>query len=88
MTFFYTHVAKRKDSILLRAINKETGKRIQQEIPFKPCLFMKATNGVTADAHTIKGEALAKIDFETITDMRNFLDGYKHMGVYLSLIHI
>lgn len=70
---FYTNVARRGNNILFRGI--QDGKRIHEKILFKPTLYARS-NQVTGLTN-IKGEPVAKVQFESIAGAREYLNSYQ-----------
>lgn len=76
MSRFYTSVNLKpfSDEILLRGY--ENGQRIQQKVPYKPYLFLTSKTGNT-DYRTLNGAKVDKMEFNSISEARNFVKRYK-----------
>ncbi len=70
---FYTYVALSKNDILLRGY--EDGKRIQEQIPYKPYLFVPTPK--ETKYKTLEGKGVGRVDFDSIREARDFLAQYK-----------
>ena len=70
---FYTYVALSKNDILLRGY--ENGKRIQEQIPYKPYLFVPSNK--ETKYKTLDGKGVGRVDFDSIREARDFLNQYK-----------
>ncbi len=73
MSKFYTYVALSKNDILLRGY--ENGKRIQEQIPYKPYLFVPTPK--ETKYKTLDGKGVGRVDFDSIREARDFLNQYK-----------
>ena len=73
MSKFYTYVALSKNDILLRGY--EDGKRIQEQIPYKPYLFVPTPK--ETKYRTLEGRGVGRVDFDSIREARDFLSQYK-----------
>jgi DNA polymerase elongation subunit (family B) len=73
MSKFYTYVALSKNDILLRGY--ENGKRIQEQIPYKPYLFVPTPK--ETKYRTLDGKGVGRVDFDSIKEARDFLSQYK-----------
>lgn len=77
---FYTNVQVNRGDILLRGYDA-SGKRIHRRIKYKPYLFLPAKNGKEATHHSLVGhKPLAKIDFDSISDARDFMEKYDNVS--------
>jgi DNA polymerase elongation subunit (family B) len=75
-TKFYTYVALSKNDILLRGY--ENGKRIQEQIPYKPYLFVPTPT--QTKYKTLEGKGVGRVDFDSIRDARNFIQENKEVA--------
>lgn len=71
--FFYTHVASKKDHILLRGYRD--GQRVYESIPYNPYLFVPSKTS-QSKYHTIFGDPVGRVDFDSMTEARNFYRQY------------
>lgn len=74
MTTFYTNVAISGDNVLIRGYDKD-GTPFQSKIPYKPKLFIRPKDK-TGTWKTIDGIELDPIQFESITDAKEFISRY------------
>lgn len=75
MSQFYTNVQQYGNRLLVREIRN--GRKIQNKVPFKPTLFVKAK---TATKYTsVYGEYLEPINFLDINDAKKFVKDYEHV---------
>ena len=72
---FYTSVNQYGNNILVRGINN--GKAVQDRIQFKPTLFVKSQK--QTEYKSLYGESLDSIDFDSISDAREFVNRYKEV---------
>jgi DNA polymerase elongation subunit (family B) len=72
---FYTSVNQYGNNILVRGINN--GKAVQDRIQFKPTLFVKSQK--QTEYKSLYGENLDSIDFDSISDAREFVNRYKEI---------
>ena len=70
---FYTSVNMVRNNILLRGY--ENGERIQERIPYKPYLFVTSRKP-DSRYRTIHGDKVDKVDFDSISDARDFMRTY------------
>jgi DNA polymerase elongation subunit (family B) len=78
-TVFYTNIAKRGNSILLRGYDTESKRQIQKKIPYQPYLYVHTPDGHEPDATSIKGIPLSKMNFDNMKDMDEFMERYKEV---------
>lgn len=71
---FYTNVSVRGNDILLRGY--EDRRRVQTKVPYQPFCFQD-TNKTNTGFKTIDGRPVEKVDFHTISDLKDFMDSYK-----------
>jgi DNA polymerase elongation subunit (family B) len=76
MSKFYSNVHLYRNEILLRGY--EDGKRIQEIIPYKPYLFLPATE--ETPWRTLDGKFVSRIDFDTPSDARDFTKRYEDVS--------
>ena len=84
---FYTHACldRSQENILLRGY--ENGERKTYTIPFKPHVFVPDRTG-KATHNTIKGTPVAKVEFDSPRELRDFVLKYKDISNYeISGIH-
>lgn len=77
MTDFYTDVSLFKNKILLRGYDAHD-KRIQQEIPYRPYLFVPSKD--SSEYQTVRGQNVSKIEFDSIYDAKDFIKKYKDVS--------
>jgi len=73
---FYTSFTQVKNKILVRGW--KDGKRFTDEIRYKPYLFVRSPN--PSEFKTLKGQFVQKMDFDSITDARDFVNKYKDVS--------
>lgn len=73
---FYTNVAQRGDKLLVLGYD-EAGRRVKKEVAYKPRLYVKRPQG---DAVSLFGDSLERIDFDSISDAREFQDNYRDVS--------
>lgn len=78
MSKFYTNVAQKGESILLRGY--ENGKRVFRKIAYKPTLFVLSPQ--SSEWKTMHGESVSPIEFESISEAKNFLATYSDVSNY------
>jgi len=76
MSKFYTYVALSKNDILLRGY--EDGKRIQEQIPYKPYLFVPTPK--ETKYRTLDGKGVGRVDFDSIREARSFIQENKEVA--------
>lgn len=75
MSQFYTNVQQYGNRLLVREIRN--GRKVQNKVPFKPTLFVKAK---TSTKYTsVYGEYLEPINFLDINDAKKFVKDYEHV---------
>ena len=74
MSSFYTNVFQYGNKIFLRGYDK--GIRIKQEIKYKPYMFFIKKEG---EFKTLDGQNVAKKQFETIKDAKEFIEKFKEV---------
>ena len=74
---FYTNIANLGNNILLRGV--DGNKRINQKIPFKPTLYVKAKNSTSQKWKSLEGVPLEPIQFDSIFDSREFVKKYREV---------
>jgi len=80
MTKFYTSVFSRGDRIYLRGY--DMGLPVKEVINYKPYLFIPSKDG---KYKTLDGQSVAKMDFDSISDARDFSKRYEdvdNMPIY------
>ena len=70
---FYTSVIQRGNYLLVREI--KDGKRVSEKIRWRPT-FYGLTNK-KSKLRTLRGQSVAPVTLESITEGRNFLERYK-----------
>lgn len=81
---FYTNIQQVGNNILYRGV--ENGKRVKQQIPYKPTLFVKAAVASKSKYTNLDGDQLEPISFGSMNDAREFVktnvgvDNYKIYG--------
>lgn len=71
---FYTNVAQYRGEILLRGY--ANGKRVHRKVRYKPYLFVPDRTGKAEYKSLIGEKPLAKMDFSSIQDAKEFMDQY------------
>lgn len=74
MSKFYTNIEVRGNNILY--MGWENGIPIKKKVPYKPHLFVKAKDGVGPVVAFGTKEALTPIEFESISDMKDYVKKY------------
>ena len=74
MSNFYTNVFLNKGKIYTRGI--KNGIPFKHSFKYKPYLFVQAKNGEN-EYHTTDGRAVAKIDFDSVWDAKEFVKQYE-----------
>ncbi len=72
---FYTNVVNFGNKILVRGINN--GKKVQDRIDFCPSLFVRSPK--SSEYQSIYGKYLEKIDFDSISEARDFVKRYSEV---------
>lgn len=78
--FFYTNVFARGDKVYLRGYRN--GQRIAETIYYKPYLFVPSDRKTNTTYKTLDGKLVSKIDFDSISDARDFLKRYEQVANY------
>jgi DNA polymerase elongation subunit (family B) len=78
MNKFYTFVAVRGNKILYRGY--EDGNQFQDEIEYKPTLFVLGNKG--SGWKTLDGKSVEPIQFDTVDSAREFMEKYKKIRTY------
>jgi DNA polymerase elongation subunit (family B) len=78
--FFYTNVFARGDKVYLRGYRDN--RRVAETINYKPYLFVPADRGVSTTYKTLDGRPVSKMDFESISDARDFVKRYDDVANY------
>ena len=73
---FYTNVAMRGDTVLLKGYND--GEYIEREVKYQPYLFLPTQN--KTDYKTLDGKAVEKKSFKTIRQARKFVKDYNDVA--------
>ena len=71
---FYTNILAKGNNVFFRGF--KDGKRVSQKIDFKPSLYVKS-NSKNTQYKSMWGEPLEKLNFDTISEARNFIKQYK-----------
>jgi len=74
MAFFYTNVYQRSNKIYIRGYNND--KRFQDVADYEPYLFIPDKDG-KSDYHTLQGEPVKRISFNSIKEARDFVKKYE-----------
>ena len=72
---FYTNVYQRGDRVYVRGYND--GQLVEEIIPYKPYLFLPKKDGFY---RTLDGKACDKMQFESISDAKEFCDKYEDVS--------
>lgn len=75
---FYTSAHSYRNQILLRGY--EDGKRVQYKVPYKPYLFVNSRKGSDTPYKTLKGQPVDRVDFDSMSDAREFVTRYKDVS--------
>lgn len=70
---FYTNFIQKRNEIYVRGF--DNGRRFQERVEYKPYLFINSKNS-NSKYRTLKGQQVDKIDFESISDARDFVNKY------------
>lgn len=73
---FYTSVHQVKNNLLVSGY--ENGKRVRKRVPYKPYLFVPSRK--ESEYHTLEGQAVERMDFDSIRDAKDFLQEYKDVS--------
>lgn len=68
---FYTNVFQYGNKIYVRGYDK--GLKFKEVVDYKPYMFVKKAGG---EFKTLDGKSVAKLDFDSIKDARDFIDRY------------
>lgn len=77
MSKFYTSAVLWGDNILVRGYDR--GEAFSKKIRYKPKLFISPKNKADASWASIEGIPLEPIEFDSVTESRNFIDNYKNV---------
>jgi DNA polymerase elongation subunit (family B) len=83
MIDFYTNIFSRGDKVYVRGYSK--GSRVKDIVLYKPYLFIQSPKQSKYKYFTLDGKQVSKIDFDSISDARNFVkkyDGVANMEIY------
>jgi DNA polymerase elongation subunit (family B) len=75
MSRFYTNFTQHMGSVLLREV--VDGKHVSSRVKLRPSLYIRAPEGSAPEYRTIFDEPVAKVDFDTVREARDFLETYK-----------
>ena len=78
--FFYTNVFARGDKVYLRGYRN--GQRIAETINYKPYLFVPSDRKTNTTYRTLDGKPVSRMDFDSITDARDFIKRYDDVANY------
>jgi DNA polymerase elongation subunit (family B) len=78
LSAFYTNVQHNRGEILFRGYDRQ-GKRIHKRVKYKPYLFVPAKLS-QATHKSIWGNPLAKLDFDSISDAKDFIEKYEDVS--------
>jgi DNA polymerase elongation subunit (family B) len=78
--FFYTNVFTRGDKVYLRGY--KDGRRIAETINYKPYLFVPSDRKSNTTYKTLDGKLVSKIDFDSISEARDFIKRYEDVANY------
>ena len=78
--FFYTNVFSRGDKIYLRGY--KDGRRIADVINYKPYMFVPSDGKTNTKYKTLAGKPVDRMDFESISDARDFIKRYEEVANY------
>ena len=78
--FFYTNVFARGDRIYLRGY--KDGRRFSDVINYKPYLFVPSDGKTNTKYKTLSGKQVVRMDFDSISDARDFLKRYEEVANY------
>lgn len=76
MTDFYTDVHQYKRHLLVTGY--EDGKRFLRRVEYKPYLYVTDREG-RSDMHSVYGEAVQRIDFDNMYEVKDFVEQYKNV---------
>jgi len=75
---FYTNVFQYGNKIYVRGY--DTGIKFKEIVPYKPYLFVTDRNNTNSGYKSLNNKPVAKIEFDSIRDARDFLDDHKDVG--------
>ena len=75
---FYTSVNSKKNKIYVRGY--KNSKSFKKEVLYKPYLFVDSKS--ESEYHTIDGDPVAKMDFDSMQDARDFIYSHKSMETF------
>ena len=77
MRKFYTSAILWGDNVLVRGYDDDGA--FSKKIHYKPKLFVPAKNKSDASWSSIEGQPLEPIEFDSVTEAKNFIDNYKNV---------
>ncbi len=80
MADFYTNVVQIRGDICLRGY--KNGVRHTERIKYKPYLFVSSSDPLKCDYKTTKKQPVAKVDFNSIGEAREYIKRYKDVSGY------
>ena len=75
----YTNVTQYGKFLYLRGIDKD-GFRVKEKIPYSPSLYVNSRGKTQSKFKTVKGKFVDKINFDTITEAREFMKQYEDVA--------
>lgn len=75
MATFYTNISRQSNNLLVRGVD-ENGHRFNRKVKYKPYLFIPQQNQEETDYRTIEGKKVGKLDFDSMSEAREFLKQY------------
>jgi len=78
--FFYTNVFSRGNKVYVRGYKDD--RRFQDVVSYKPYLFVPSDNKTNTKYKTLSGKLVSRIDFDSISDARDFLKRYEEVANY------
>lgn len=75
MKSFYTDVYQYKSYLLVTGYD-DNGARFMRKVHYKPYLYVSNRKG---EMHSVFGDAVERIDFDSIYDAKEFVDQYEHV---------
>lgn len=75
MVAFYTNVSRSGNNLLVRGVD-ERGVRYNRKVKYKPYLFIPQQGPVPAEYRTIDDKPVGKIEFDSMSEARDFLKQY------------
>lgn len=82
MSKFYTNIERKGNHIMY--MGYENGLPIKAKIKYQPHLFVKA-NGKPTDYNTLQGVPVSRVDFDSMSALRDYVEQYKgvsNMSLY------